>query len=576
MSFCRNCRDTINPDIKKVFSNCNSETSSSHTRSNWSNSEEDELPDWKDLLDYPNSDMLMYAPSLSCHLERLITRPNETNENVMQTLPDDKHCVPLSVRDDKHCVPLSVHDDKHCVPLSVRNSDLVEERDVLLPSYIHPSALTVSQFNCEHSYIKTGNNSRFHYSRMYLPITGKRKCCSLFSTFSKAEKHANSSKSIKKAVTERRNVFEKASALNDANLSSVKSEPQSKDDKVSRLPVYNLSRPLVNMAKVAARKSRKRPADEGTCKICEKFCPRKLAIHVLTHTNVKLPSCNICGKAFAEKRNVDRHMLLHTGIKPYMCDRCGRLFTQKVVLVSHRATHEMKHDSGYTCTKCTMTLRTRRSYKTHMRLAHSDTELSSFSEPGECPSSSASCICSECGKCFSSGALLKKHERMHTGNQVKCETCGKLYFTKGALNFHMKSHSGVRSYKCAICEKSFFRKIDLTIHMRCHSGEKPYKCSMCGKSFSQAVILRQHMNSHYGIKPYSCKFCKKSFGQMHHLNAHIRSHTNERPFICQVCSRSYKSKIDLKLHRVRVHGSDEHMSKCYADRIRSRKMASNS
>jgi len=33
-------------------------------------------------------------------------------------------------------------------------------------------------------------------------------------------------------------------------------------------------------------------------------------------------ACTVCGKRFAEKRDLERHCLIHSGIKPHACDVC--------------------------------------------------------------------------------------------------------------------------------------------------------------------------------------------------------------------------------------------------------------
>ncbi|KAL1416866.1 hypothetical protein MTO96_027461 [Rhipicephalus appendiculatus] len=50
-------------------------------------------------------------------------------------------------------------------------------------------------------------------------------------------------------------------------------------------------------------------------------------------------TCNLCNYTTDYPTNIQRHMLTHTGERPFRCDICGKGFTTKQNLESHRLQH---------------------------------------------------------------------------------------------------------------------------------------------------------------------------------------------------------------------------------------------
>jgi uncharacterized Zn-finger protein len=167
-------------------------------------------------------------------------------------------------------------------------------------------------------------------------------------------------------------------------------------------------------------------------------------------------------------------------------------------------------------------------------------------------------LCSLCSRSFTQMYALRNHEQQHRGESpYPCEQCGKGFYRPSDLEKHMRSHTGERPFMCSVCSKAFHQLSGLVVHERIHSGERPYTCSFCSMTFNQWANKQRHEKTHAGgAKPYSCDVCHRKFSKRTEMELHHAGHGGGRPYGCQYCSRSFRKPSEMRDHLRRIHTNE--------------------
>ena len=79
--------------------------------------------------------------------------------------------------------------------------------------------------------------------------------------------------------------------------------------------------------------------EKKPCSICgELFSAPRMKDHVLLKHKPESDrefNCEVCGKRFVRKRELQVHMYIHTGEKPFLCKFCGDAFTGSGARYNH-------------------------------------------------------------------------------------------------------------------------------------------------------------------------------------------------------------------------------------------------
>ncbi|XP_013409383.1 zinc finger and BTB domain-containing protein 17-like isoform X4 [Lingula anatina] len=160
--------------------------------------------------------------------------------------------------------------------------------------------------------------------------------------------------------------------------------------------------------KCAAKAHEKTHAEANIyiCKHCGKVCANKISCraHEKTHSAEAAKEsqydesflCQICGKSYCTKSNMEIHIRYHTGERPYKCQICFKSYVGSFHLKRHMLIHQGQ--KLFKCNFCEKSFPRKDAYVSHMRV-----------HTGEKPYK-----CRYCPEAFSHNVSCKAHEKVHS------------------------------------------------------------------------------------------------------------------------------------------------------------------
>lgn len=178
--------------------------------------------------------------------------------------------------------------------------------------------------------------------------------------------------------------------------------------------------------------------------------------------------CDTCGTITSGKSRTREHLDTHANLRLHSCDVCGKGFNIKYALTKHYRLHSQGEEGDGESSK---------EPEETNNAEDVDEEMEEEEEDDD--DDEDEIIETECYVCgFESDerdvmvSHLKTHETYSEKKEFVCQLCGMEYAKKVLLTNHMRNHKGNKSVICPVCQRSFFSDSVLATHMKSHVVDK--------------------------------------------------------------------------------------------------------
>ncbi|XP_023944383.2 zinc finger protein 567 [Bicyclus anynana] len=169
-------------------------------------------------------------------------------------------------------------------------------------------------------------------------------------------------------------------------------------------------------------------------------------------------------------------------------------------------------------------------------------------------------ICYKCNEVFPSKRVLKQHAKLCDNaegadleklGKFTCSQCAYRCQSPAILKIHERTHTGEKPYACTFCDYKSGQKNNVAKHILVHMKQKPFGCQYCDYRCAQKNNLVVHERTHTGDKPFACPYCDYRTVQKPNLVKHMYLHTDQKPFSCDLCNYRCVQKANLTKHKQR-------------------------
>lgn len=199
----------------------------------------------------------------------------------------------------------------------------------------------------------------------------------------------------------------------DAEMHSVKSDPESRPAKRKRLLRCETCGANLQSRSEYNKHIKSHAKFRYQCSLCSRWFEKRyqLNLHHKAHTGGKSLTCTLCERRYTNQTNLDRHIrVIHRRERQHTCSTCQRTFAQLASLRIHQSVHQAERQ--FSCDICNfkfkseilLKLHKKRHLPTEYRLKRKNTPpKKTYKSPPKL------CVCNECGKRFTSIAMLRSH-----------------------------------------------------------------------------------------------------------------------------------------------------------------------